>query len=70
VSYLIIYHIIPLEEREHWEHLGVEGMVYIAVVRDLGWDMEWINLRSWLFFYITCRRLIVFLRIRTGGSHV
>jgi len=25
-----------LEKREHWEHLGVEGMVYITVVKDLG----------------------------------
>jgi hypothetical protein len=53
-----------LEEREHWEHLGVEGMVYLTVVKDLEWDMEWINLRSWLFWDVTWRRLRVWLVIR------
>jgi len=59
-----------LEEREQWEHLGVEGMVYIIVVKDLGWDMEWINLRSWLFCNVTWRGLRVWLRIRIGGCHL
>jgi len=45
-----------LEKREHWEHLGVEGMVYITVVEDLGWNMEWINPRSWLFWDVTYRK--------------
>jgi hypothetical protein len=45
-----------LVEREHWEHLGIESMVYITVVKDLGWHVEWINPRSWLFWDVTCLR--------------
>jgi hypothetical protein len=29
-----------LQAREHWENLGVEGMVCIGLVRDLEWDIE------------------------------
>ena len=39
-----------VEEREHWEQIGLEGMVYIVVVKDIGWGMEWNDLRSWLFW--------------------
>jgi len=45
-------------------------MVYIVVAKDLGWDMEWTDLRSWLFWGVTWRTLRVCLRIRIGGSNL